>query len=291
MTIYLRPEITQLSQGLDIDLPDSWLAMVERYLPAMKKYLEYQVSLSKKELSIITLGRDDAFLAEIESHLEDLRVSGQAISIFRRLRRQVTRATWGVKLLLGPEPEIQVYVKKPLPLEAVLSGLRAQGYGAAVAQQIKKVASILEKSYTHFFGADFTPGQPVPFQIYFTQYLSEDASVLRRMEQVVRELALPSHVTEQLIQAHTLLSQPKQTIWISLSLVDGSIYPAIKLDYRNITFGLATRLLETLQLPSSTLDALQMVAETLNVQAADYMGLRLAANAAPSASIYLTRIR
>jgi len=291
MTIYLRPEITQLSEGLDIDLPDSWLEPVERYLPAMRKYLEYQVSLSKKELSIITLGRDDSFLDKIEIHLDELRVSDQAISIFRNLRRQITRATWGVKQLLGPEPEIQVYVKKPLPIDAVLPGLSAQGYGEPVAQQIRKVASILEKSHTHFFGADFTPGQPVPFQIYFTQYLSEDAGVLHRLEQVVDELKLPSHVTEQLIQAHSLLSHPKQTIWISLSLMDGSIYPAIKLDYRDISFKLATRLLETLQFPSSTFDSLQMVAETLKVQTADYMGLRLAANAAPNSSIYLTRIR
>lgn len=291
MTVQLQSEITKLSEALDLDLPDTWHDPVQRYLPAMKKYLEYQISLSKKELALITLGRDDTFLDHIEDHLDELGVGSRAISIFRMMRNQVTRATWGVKQALGPTPELQLYIKKPLPLDRVLSELQAQGLKSAAAEQIKAVAAHLEKPHTHFFGADFTPGKLIPYQIYFTQYITNDDVVINRLRRIVDELQLPAHVHEQLVQTYDLLAYPDRTVWVSLSLSEGNIYPSLKLDYSAIPFNSVANLLEVLRFSEQPYNYLRAVAETLRVRTADYLGLRLTANAAPNLSVYLTRIK
>src|SRR5262245_55454098 len=134
MTIYLRPEIEKLSEGLGLKLIDAWLDPLQRFLPAMKRYLEYQISLDKGALSVITLGSEVAFLDQIEAHLRERGGSTQALAIFRAMRSRVERATWGLKLSLTSKDDTQVYIKKPLPLEQLLSELQGQGLKAPAVE-------------------------------------------------------------------------------------------------------------------------------------------------------------
>lgn len=291
MRVDLQSEVSALSGGLNIPLPDDWLAPIKPYYPAISNYLEYQISLTKRELSLITLGSGSDFLNQLESHLAQLQVTSAAHTIFKMLRNQVPTATWGVKQSLGPSPELQLYVKKPLPLDQVLMRLQAQGMDRVAAEQIRAAAGHLEKSHTHFFGADFSPGKPVPFQIYFTQYTTDDDLVAKRLQRVATELQLPAEISTQLADTYTLLAAPKRTIWISLGIVNGSLAPSIKLDYSGISFNAIVKLLEMVNAPEHTHDDLRTVAETLRVATADYLGLRFTANRAPSIGLYTTRIR
>lgn len=286
-----RQEISQVSDLLGTPLPENWSESLLPFAAAAQTYLEYQIALATGELALITLGRDKAYLDTIATTLESMGVSQEGLGIFQSMRRYVGEATWGLKLTLGASPEVQVYVKRPLPVPEVLLWLQQRtALTPSAAETIQTVAQILDKPYTHFVGADFTPGQPVPFQIYFTQYTNAETPVAQRLEQVMAQIGLPTSAQEEFHRYYPVLSQPNQTIWASLGLVNGAIAPSLKLDYSSVRFGVVGLLLEGLHAPASQLTLLDELATLLHTDTASYMGYRLKANQPTAVSLYLTRI-
>jgi len=285
-----QEEILSLAQLLNRPLPENWTTVLTHFAAAWPNYLEYQISLESGELALITLGRDPQFLDAVNVYLQEMAGDDSALAIFRSMRQYVGQATWGLKLLLSDKPEVQVYVKKPLPLPEILFWLRQrQGADNTACETIESVAALLQKTHTHFVGADFTPGQPIRYQIYFTQYLTTDKSVQERVQQVMACLGLSDLTQQQFQRYHPILAQPEQTLWLSVGLLDQQIMPSLKLDYAGVRLGVAGLLLEDLNQSESPSAVLMQLSERLGVDTADYLGLRLTSGRLPQLSLYLTR--
>jgi hypothetical protein len=290
MVINYEQEIAGLSQTLGLKLAVDWQAGPAHFVEALAYYLEYQFSLADGGLSLVTLGRGAAFLERVEAYLRQLKLEPAALETFISMRRYAGEATWGIKLPLSGEPEIQLYVKKPLPLAEVLFWLGRQGVSPEAAERLTAIAGQLRKDHTHFLGVDFTPGRAVPFQIYFTQYLDDETPVAERLGQVSDILGLPPAARSRLAQYHPLLAQPQETMWLSFSLVEGELLPTLKLDYSGVRLGLAAMLLEDMAASETAFTYLKIISETLGIDRANYMGLRLKGEAPPTLSFYFTRL-
>jgi hypothetical protein len=285
-----QKEIGALAQLLNWPLPDNWTTVLTRFADAWPNYLEYQISFPSGEFALITLGRTPQFLETITTYLQEIGGDDTALAIFQNMRQYVGQATWGLKLVLSHHPEVQLYVKKPLPIPEVLFWLRQrQGVADTAGEIIEAVATQLEKSHTHFVGADFTPGQPVRYQIYFTQYLTADKAVQKRIQQAMACLGLSTAAQKQFDRYHPLLAQPEYTLWLSVGLFNQQIMPSVKLDYSGVRLGVVGLLMEDLNLSPSQRDVLAQIGEQLGVDTADYLGLRLTDGQPPQISLYLTR--
>ncbi len=285
-------EIIALAQALRQPLSVNWAAPLERFAEQWEHYLEYQVSLDTGELGLVTLGQENLYLEEIDAFLQESGVEAEALALFKSMRRFTGLATWGLKVSPGEKVEVQLYAKKPLAVTEVLFWLQQhKAISLKAASQVTAMASALGKSHTHFLGADFSPWKPVNYQIYFTQYLQAADSVPERVQQVMAELRLPDSAVQHFSRYHTLLGQPERTLWLSIGLAQGAIMPSLKLDYEGVRLGVAGMVLEDLNLNDPQLDYLEAVGQALQLDTADYLGLRLSANRSPALSVYLTRIR
>jgi hypothetical protein len=290
MVIDYEREITDLSQLLGLKLVADWQAGPAYFAEALAYYLEYQFSLSDGDLSLVTLGRGAAFLERIEGYLHRLAIDPPALETFVSMRRYAGEAVWGIKLSLSSESAIQLYVKKPLPLTEVLFWLKRQGLAPETAGQLTAMAAHLDKDHIHFLGADFTSGQPIAFQLYFTQYLDADQPVAERLAQVSAVGGLPQSAQDRLAAYHPLLAQPQETMWVSVTLVDGKLRPTLKLDYSGIRLGLVSMLLEDSDATETAIGYHKTISETLRIERASNLGLRLRDEATPALSLYFTRL-
>jgi hypothetical protein len=285
-------ELTHLAQALGQPLPAGWAVPLARFTEQWEHYLEYQVSLDGGALGIVTLGHETHYLEEIEAYLQEIGVLAEAMALYKAMRRFTGQATWGLKVSPGEVPEVQLYAKKPLAVTEVLFWLQQhKAISQEASAQVMAVAGCLGKTHTHFLGADFSPGQPVRYQIYFTQYLHAGDSVPERVQQVLAELRLPDTALQHFERYHPLLAQPKQTLWLSVGLAEGALLPSLKLDYEGVRLGVAGMVLEDLNLIDPQLAYLDAIGLALQIDTADYLGMRLAANRQPALSVYLTRAR
>jgi hypothetical protein len=285
-------EIADLAQALGQPLPADQAISLMRFSDQWHYYLEYQVSLDTGALGLVTLGETPKFLRKVGTYLQGIGVTVNALGLFKRIRRFAGLATWGLKVSTGEKQGIQLYVKKPLDVAEVLSWLqRCEVISLDMAGQVADIAAQLDKSHTHFLGFDFSPGQPVRYQIYFTQYLQATDSVPKRVRQVIQTLALPDSATQYFERYYSLLAQPERTLWVSIGLAEGAIMPTIKLDYEGVHLNVASMVLEDLGLEHPQLDYLNAINHSLQVETADYLGFRLTANHPPALSLYLTRVK
>jgi hypothetical protein len=282
-------EIMALATALSRPLPADWPDFLTRFAGALGEYREYQVSLHSGEVGLITLGRESSFVEAVEQYLQALGIAPESIATFQNMSRFAGRATWGLKLALVEPAEVQVYVKKPLPLVEVLFWLeQRQVIAPATAEVIRRVAAVLNKDHTHFVGADFTPGRAPRFQIYFTQYLQEMAESGRRVVELLPLLGLPS--AQGFFERHyPLLARPAHTVWLSFGFDRGAVLPSLKLDFSGVRFGVVDMVLAELGRLQPERDYLDGVGRALGVDSASYLGLRLYEQQPATFSLYLTR--
>jgi hypothetical protein len=283
-----RRELPELAQRLNTPLRPNWPDSLAQFADGLRNYLEYQVALADGALALVTLGRGEPFLDAIDAYLAQRGVEPAGLDIYRSMRHYAGKATWGLKLALSDEPEVQIYVKKPLPVSELLFWLgRRANLEPGAGKLIADVATLLDKPYTHFFGADFTPGQPIRYQLYFTQYLERIDPVALRVRETMSRLGLPDQVTLAFSHFHHLLAQPDRSLWLSLAVDGGRVLPTLKLDYNSIRLGVAGLVAE--EAGPGEARRLQATGDILGVDTADYFGMRYRDAGDPALSLYLTR--
>jgi hypothetical protein len=283
-------ELAALATRLDLPIRADWPELLTRFAFGLRNYREYQLSLQDADLALVTLARAPAFLDIIEEYLLESGVEATTVDIFRSMRRYAGQATWGLKIGLGDSREVQVYVKRPLPVAEVLFWLGQRGaIEAEAAETVRAVAQVLDKNHTHFVGADITPGQPPRYQIYFTQYLERIDPVALRVRQVMALIGLPDEVSQDFLRYHPLLARPDKTLWLSVTLDEGRLLPTVKLDYSAVRLGTVGLLLESVGAGQKAHDTLQALGEGLVIDTADYLGVRYRPGQPPGLSLYLTR--
>jgi hypothetical protein len=285
----LGAEAEALSDLFAVDLLPGWRASLDHFSHAASTYAEFQLSLSRQRLAFVTLGKGEDHLASIDSHLREVDIADAGARVLADLQRAVPNATWGVKTSLSTAPAVQVYVKKPLPVADVLSWLGSHGTPAVQQQRIAQISTVLDKSYTHFFGLGLAPGAPPAFDLYFTQYTDGDGQVAQRITQLWDVLGIPEQQRQLFDTHHPVLSRPGQTVWVSVGVVDGALLPAVKLDYAGVPLRVAMQVADDLELDADTLERLRRLPATFDVHTASYLGWRLQAR--PTLGLYFTRRR
>jgi hypothetical protein len=283
----LAAEAEALSDLFAAELLPEWRAWLEHFSQSARTYAEFQLSLRQQRLAFVTLGKGEDHLASIASHLREIDVGDAGHRVLADLQRAVPNATWGVKTSLSTAPAVQVYVKKPLPVDNVLSWLSSHGTQAAQQQRIAQIYTVLDKSYTHFFGLGLAPGAAPAFDLYFTQY--GDGQVAQRITQLWDVLGIPEQQQQLFDTHHPGLSRPGQTVWVSVSVVGGALRPAVKLDYASVPLQVAMQLADDLDLAADTRERLRRLPATFDVHTASYLGWRLLAQ--PTLALYFTRRR
>ena len=278
-------EIGRISQALQRPLPQNWIAQIDRFAPWWLDYLEYQLPLQKPELAIITLGRNAHFVDTIIAQMGAFGVHEAAIAHFQQLANWLPNVVWGVKLTLTPQPEVQVYAKHPLPLEQLALWLRLRNVSNAVIEQIVSIGRLLEKSHLHFFGADFSSGSDVAYQIYFTQWMRDDNDRFGRIAQVAQQISLNASIEP----IHQQLAKPNETLWISFTVAHGQLLPTLKIDYPDVSLASAPTICDQLAIDPTHYQPVLFACDLLRTTSADFMGVRWSADRSPAAAIYLTR--
>jgi hypothetical protein len=266
-----------------------WRASLEHFARAARTYAEFQLSLSRQRLAFVTLGKGEDHLASIVSHLREVNIGDPGERVLADLQRAVPNATWGVKTSLTTAPAVEVYVKKPAPVADVLAWLRRHGSEPAQEQRIARVSTVLDKSHTHFFGVALAPQAPSAFDLYFTQYSDGDGQVAKRIAQLWDVLEIPQEQQQLFAKHHPALARPGQTIWVSVSITDGVVQPAIKLYYTGVTLQVAAQLADDVGLAEDTRERLRRLPSTFDVHTASYLGWRLQER--PTLGLYFTRRR
>jgi hypothetical protein len=285
----LGAEAEALSDLFAVELLPGWRAWLDHFSRAASTYAEFQLSLSRQQLAFVTLGKGEDHLARIESHLRKIHIGDAGRRALADLQRVVPMATWGVKTSLSTTPAVQVYVKKPLPVADVLAWLSGHGTQAVQQQRIAQISTVLDKSYTHFFGLGLAPEAAPAFDLYFTQYSEGNGQVAQRMTQLWDVLEIPDQQRQLFDTHHPVLSRPGQTVWVSVGVVDGALQPAVKLDYAGVPLRVAMQLADDLGLSADTRERLRRLPATFDVHTASYLGLRLQAR--PTLGLYFTRRR
>jgi hypothetical protein len=278
-----------LSDLIDAELLPQWRAWLEHFSGAARTYAEFQLSLNRRRLAFVTLGKSEDHLSSVASHLRDLDIGDAGTRALVDLRRAVPNATWGVKTSLTTAPAAQVYVKKPLPVTAVLGWLGSQGIPAAQQQRIMQVSAVLGKSFTHFFGLGLAPGAPPAFDLYFTQYTDGDGEVAARIGKLWDVLDIPEEQRRLFDTHHGALTRPGHTVWVSVGVVDGMLQPAIKVDYPAVPLQVVAQLADDVGLYADTRERLSSLSAALRARTASYLGWRLQAH--PTLGLYFTRRR
>jgi hypothetical protein len=279
-----RAELSAIATALGITAATGWAGRLAALEPWLAGYLEYQLRLDEPALSVVTLGKDEAFLDQVRANLMSAGASAVVLEAFEDLVRRVQRATWGLKLSLVDPGDVQVYLKKPVPLDVVGAWLLARGITADAVALLERVSRDLDRSHTHFVGLDASPEPILPLQIYFTQYTDDPAAVQERVGQVARRLGLSGATCDEISASIQRLAGEERTLWVSLTLINGRFLPALKLDFSSPPQE------EVLQLiPPSQRARLYALAGAVSARGADYVGLRFAGDGPARASLYLTR--
>lgn len=285
----LAAEAEALSDLFAAELLPEWRAWLGHFSRAARTYAEFQLSLSRQQLAFVTLGKGEDHLTSIVSHLRDVQIGDAGERVLSDLQRAVPNATWGVKTSLTTAPAVQVYVKKPLPVADVLAWLSSHGTPPAQQQRIARVSTVLDKSYTHFFGVGLARQALPAFDLYFTQYSDGDGQVAERIAQLWDVLEIPEEQQQFFDKHHRVLSGAGHTVWVSVGVVDGVLQPAVKLDYAGVPLQAAAQLAEDVGLAADTRERLRRLPSTFDVHTASYLGWRLQAR--PTLGLYFTRRR
>ncbi len=281
-----QEELRDISELLEVIPSPGWEKRLDTFRPWLSGYLEYQVKLDKPALAVVTLGKDEEFMRLVGTQLVEMGASRSFMEAFHDLQQRAGKATWGLKLSIGNASDLQLYIKKPIPVTAANDWLRAHGLPEATAKLLGQVADDLKKSHTHFVGLDATADEVVPFQIYFTQYSDDVHRVLSNLLAVAQRVGLPDSSRQAIERSVSDLLLMQRTIWVSFPIVGNELLPAMKLDFSSPPKEKALQLFS-----DSQQQKIRLLAQTVGIGKVDYAGFHFAGDNLPRPSLYVTRVR
>ncbi len=283
--------LSQLAAVQGVELaPD--LALIETCLAGpLARYRELELRPEGGRIDLVTLTEAHAGVAGLLELLEARQASASARSRLAALARFGAGHTLGMKIPLSAGTAGgELYVRGALPVAELRHFLQRQGVNDAALEAVAAFGACFGKAYAHMLACD--AAEPASFQVYFTTYLAVGAEQADRAQlaEALGGLGIEPAGVEATLGLHALLGASRpETLYASLSLVDGAAIPRAKIDYAGVRLGLVAEAIAELGGGDAAADGALKWGQVLRVPRADYLGVIVQAAGPAAVRAYFTR--
>lgn len=300
----LRHTLSTLLGGSSPAVLSGAAAVADLFEQELDEYAELVVGPSRgaaapDPVGFMTRGEGAGFTERAASVLQRFDVPPASREHHRFLAElfEHKRAFFKVEWHRGPDggvvPAASCYFRRRPEVETVMSALGRRGLDPTIQDELRALASTLDKRSIHFVAAALKPGSPIHHKLYFSQYVTRATRplVAERLARLLARIGESAEVRAERQRAHehmlpALGDDGETTIFVSLSFTDRERLPGIKIDYPETTPAQAAVWARDPDRPQVEREA-RMACASLGRARLSYLGVRLQGDRPASLKYYV----
>lgn len=287
----IRDELKQRLAGLALAVgqtPGPRLdAFLDRFGPFLTHYMEYGLLFDAARVAALSIGHGDAFHEALAEWLVVDGIGEAERERVERLRRDVD--DWMVLKVdvVGPEPRsVGVYLRRPVPMDAVDAVLAAEGATEATVRKLGRVAGLLDAPCAQILALVLGRFGP-ELKLYFALGPGVGGAALARVEGAFAALEVPFDAARRYLEAYGgSRAATSSGLLLSAFIGHGSVRPIAKIDLFGVPLSAVDRAVEAAEIPLQGLPAPSELGSRVGLDTAEHVGALFRADGAPALSVY-----
>ena len=281
--------ITGLGRLSGASVPQAIGPFAEAFDMELRHFMEVGLVLDPASLSVITLGHGESFGDRVAALLGDLQIGDSPRERIADL--QATLDTW---MLLrvgadgGDRPEVDLYFRRPRPLDETVAWLAERGVNEAEQQALRDLGRLAGADQTGIFGAAFRCGEPTLYKAYVQTRPTQGRTLGDRLHRIFEHFRIPGLGWQAMLSGLDNLGGATDThATVSLLLGDGDAFDSLKLDLFQVDLARFTTLAQTAGLLSPEAPSVVDLGRSLGLDCAEHCGFRFDNQGIARLTVYL----
>jgi hypothetical protein len=281
--------ITGLGRLSGAEIPQAIGPFVEAFDMELRHFMEVGLLMEPASLSVITLGHGEAFGDRVAALLDRLGLGDSPRESIAEL--QATLDTWMLVRVGGDteeRPEVDLYFRRPRPLDETVEWLAAHGVNEAEQQALRDLGRLAGADQTGIFGAAFRHGEPVLFKAYVQTRPTPGRTLGDRLHHIFEHFRIPGLGWQAMLSGLDDLGEASKThATVSLLLGDGDAFDSLKLDLFHVDLARFTSLARTAGILSLEAPSVVDLGRSLGLSCAEHCGFRFDNQGNARLTVYL----